>query len=46
MKSNNSSVIYAQISIGVLFDKITILKIKQNKMTVIAPQKPEVLKII
>ena len=32
MKSKDSSVIYAQISIGELIDKITILKIKQNNM--------------
>tara|TARA_Y100001968_G_scaffold201531_1_gene185107 strand:- start:2039 stop:2437 length:399 start_codon:yes stop_codon:yes gene_type:complete len=32
IESNNSSIIYAQISIGELIDKITILKIKQHKM--------------
>ena len=32
MNSNNSIEIHAQISIGELFDKITILKIKQVKM--------------
>ena len=33
MTNKNSSHILAQISIGELIDKITILKIKQNKMT-------------
>ena len=32
MNRNNSIVIHAQISIGELIDKITILKIKQVKM--------------
>ena len=32
MNSNNSLEIHAQISIGELIDKITILKIKQDKM--------------
>ena len=32
MENSNSSIIHAQVSIGELIDKITILKIKQSKM--------------